>query len=166
MAKNNKTRTLNTFNPTDDKLRDRIAEMLNEVLANSISLRLHAKTAHWNVRGPQFMALHELFDKVAADAAEYSDTIAERVGQMGVLAQGTPEVVSKTNSLPAFPNTETNGDKIVEALSESLAKFIESCREGIERAEQMGDPITEDILTEVCRGSELNLWFVESHIQG
>lgn len=161
-----KTKTLTTHNPTDDKLRDRIAGMLNEVLANSISLRLHAKTAHWNVRGPQFMALHELFDKVASETSEYSDMIAERIGQMGHLAEGTPEVVSKTNSLPAFPNDEIDGPKIVKALSESLAKFIESCRDGIQRAEQMDDPITADILTEASRGAELNLWFVESHLQG
>lgn len=160
-----RTRTLNTYNPTDDKLRDRIAGMLNEVLANSISLRMQAKTAHWNVRGPQFIALHELFDKVASETSEYSDTIAERIGQMGHLAEGTPDQVSKANTLPAFPGEEIDGNKIVKALSESLGKFIQSCRDGIERADQMDDPVTADILTEVSRGAELNLWFVESHIQ-
>lgn len=142
-----------------------IVEVLNDRLADAIELSLHAKQAHWNVKGPSFIALHELFDKVYAAAQEYVDLIAERVVMLGGVAEGTLSAVASRTSLTAYPTGIVSGLEHADALATSLASFANLTRSDIDRMTELGDAITADLLTEVTRGADQYVWFVEAHLQ-
>lgn len=148
-----------------EKTRVELVSLLNERLSDVLDLKLQAKQAHWNVRGPHFFTLHELFDKVAEDADEHADLIAERIGQLGGVAEGTSQVVVKKSTLPPYPLQIAAGRDHVEALSTALAAFARTVREGIDAADKAGDKGTADLFTEVSRETDKNLWFVEGHLQ-
>lgn len=148
-----------------EKTRAEVVRLLNDRLSDVLDLRLQAKQAHWNVRGPDFFQLHELFDKVAETADEHADLIAERVGQLAGVAEGTVQVVSKKSALPPYPLNVSAGRDHVEALSSALATFARSAREAIDEADRLGDKGTADLFTEVSRETDKNLWFVEAHLQ-
>ena len=142
-----------------------VAGMLQEHLANSIDLSTHAKQAHWNVKGPDFIALHELFDKVATDSLDYSDLIAERIMQMGGIAEGTLTAVAKRTGLPEYPLNISAGHQHVSALAQTLAYYGETTRNGINSALELNDQGTADIFIEISRKVDKFLWFVEAHLQ-
>jgi starvation-inducible DNA-binding protein len=154
-----------TKNNLPESARIQITTLLQERLVDSIDLTLQAKQAHWNVKGPSFIALHELFDKVAEDAETYVDLIAERIVQLGGIAVGTLGPVDKKSSLPAYPVTISSGKEHVAALSHALAYFGESIRKSIGQVTQMQDADTADILTQISRAADKYLWFVEAHGQ-
>jgi starvation-inducible DNA-binding protein len=154
-----------TKNNLPEKVRTQVAAFLQERLVDSIDLTLQAKQAHWNVKGPSFMALHELFDKVSEAAEGFSDLVAERIVQLGGTAVGTRGPVDLKSSLPAYPTAITGGKEHVAALSHALASYGESMRESIRKAVEMDDADTVDILTEISRGADKYLWFVEAHGQ-
>jgi starvation-inducible DNA-binding protein len=154
-----------TKNNLPEKVRIQITAFLQERLVDSIDLTLQAKQAHWNVKGPSFMALHELFDKVSESAEGYSDLIAERIVQLGGIAVGTRGPVDQKSSLPNYPVTISGGKDHVAALSHALASYGESIRGAIQKAIELEDADTADILTEVSRGADKHLWFVEAHGQ-
>jgi len=148
-----------------EKTRIEITSLLQDRLADSIDLMMLAKQAHWNVKGPNFIALHELFDKVYVDTGKYVDTIAERIVQLGGNVEGTIRVAAKQSSLPEYPLDITSGSKHVAELAHAIAFYGEIVRKGIELCASRNDANTVDILTEVSRGSDMNLWFVEAHEQ-
>ena len=152
-----------TKNSLPEKIRQNAINLLQSRVAEGIDLIQQAKHAHWNVKGPNFIALHELFDKVHEEVESSVDLLAERIAQFGGIAEGTCKAAAKRSELPDYPLTTTEGDEHVEALSRSLASFGESIREGIEQATQWKDAGTADILTEVSRTIDKNLWFVEAH---
>ena len=154
-----------THNDLSEKVRIQVAGLLQERLADAIDLVTHAKQAHWNVKGPSFIALHELFDKVYENAGEYADLLAERIMQLGGTATGTVREVAKQSQLPEYPLTITSGREHVEALSRSVAYFASVVRQGIDRADEIGDKGTADLFTEISRGADKDLWFVEAHLQ-
>ena len=154
-----------TKNDLPEKVRTQVITLLQERLADSIDLVTQTKQAHWNVKGPSFIALHELFDKVYDHVQEYADLIAERIIQFGGIAEGTARVVAKRSRLQEYPLTIASGKQHVEALSHALAYFGESARKAIEQAEEVGDKGTADIFTEISRGIDKDLWFVEAHAQ-
>jgi starvation-inducible DNA-binding protein len=92
-----------TQNDLREKVRSAMIELLNQQLADVLNLGLQAKQAHWNVKGPHFIGLHELFDKVAEELEAFTDDIAERAVGLGGIAQGTIQVVSKHSRLAAYP---------------------------------------------------------------
>ena len=153
-----------TKNDIPEKVRTQVAALLQERLADATDLVTHAKQAHWNVKGPDFIALHELFDKVYEHAGEYTDLIAERVVQLGGIAEGTVKVVAKRSQLPDYP-AATTGKEHVEALSRSLAYFGSVVRQGIDRTDEIGDKDSADIFTEISRSVDKDLWFLEAHLQ-
>jgi len=142
------------------------SELLNDLLADLIDLQLQAKQAHWNVKGPNFIALHELFDSVAEAAEEFVDTVAERIAALGGRAEGTIAAVIRRSKLAPYPVDIVSGRDHVEALSTSLAWVGKAARGGIGRATEVGDADTADLFTEVSRGIDKKLWFVESHLPG
>ena len=144
--------------------RAKIVALLNARLADCIDLQTQCKQAHWNVKGPNFIALHELFDKVNEAVEEYVDTIAERAVQLGGVAMGTARMVARSSSLAECPHA-VEGREHVEALSNALAAFGKSAREAIDQAEKLNDTVTVDLFTEVSRGTDQWLWFVEAHVQ-
>ena len=153
-----------THNTLSEDIRAQSIELLNEHLAASIDLHSQVKQAHWNVRGPGFFAVHELFDKVAGEVASFSDIIAERVGALGGEAHGTIQLASKRSFLIPYEHGLADEKSHLYAVAGSLAAFGQSVREAIDLADKSGDANTADIFTEVSRGIDKQLWFVESHI--
>jgi starvation-inducible DNA-binding protein len=144
--------------------RSKVVELLNARLADAIDLGAQAKFAHWNVKGPNFIALHELFDKVAESVEEHIDTIAERVTALGGTARGTITAVARGTSLKPYPEDTVEGLAHVEALSAALADFGKKVRAGIEEAAKLGDADTSDLFTGVSRETDKYLWFLEAHL--
>ncbi|MBX3243118.1 MAG: DNA starvation/stationary phase protection protein Dps [Acidobacteria bacterium] len=145
--------------------REKIIEILNQSLADAIDLKSQAKQAHWNVKGPSFIALHELFDQVATEAEVYIDDIAERVTSLGGTALGTIRVAAERSSLSEYPHEITDGTAHVDALSTALADFGKAARKNIDKTDELGDADTADIYTGISRGVDKLLWFVEAHNQ-
>jgi len=140
--------------------------LLNQRLADCIDLQTQCKQAHWNVKGPTFIALHKLFDEINEDVEEYVDLIAERIVQLGGIAEGTVGVVEGRSTLIDYPLTLSTGAEHVAALSDALAAFGRTVRVGIEEMNELEDAGSADILTEISRGVDKWLWFVEAHQQG
>jgi starvation-inducible DNA-binding protein len=154
-----------TKNDLSESTRSKAIELLNARLADCKDLQTQIKQAHWNVKGPNFIALHELFDKINDDVEEYVDEIAERAVQLGGIAEGTARMVAKRSTLPEYPAKTVDGHSHVEALASVLATFGKSARTAITEANNLGDLDTADLFTEVSRGIDKWLWFVEAHLQ-
>ena len=142
-----------------------IIQKLNESLSNAIDLQTQCKQAHWNVKGPSFIALHKLFDEINEAVEEYVDLLAERAVQLGGTVFATARYVASNTALPEYPLTIHDGLAHVEALSNALATFAKHVRGCIDITDDKGDACTADIYTEVARGTDQWLWFVEAHIQ-
>jgi starvation-inducible DNA-binding protein len=156
---------LDTRNDQSVETRAQAVSLLNQWLADCIDLQLQCKQAHWNVRGPSFIALHKLFDDVYAGVASHVDLLGERVSQLGGVAEGTVRRVAERSQLAAYPLSITREEEHVAALSEALARFGRTVRAGIEEMEELGDKDSADIVTEISRGIDKWLWFVEAHEQ-
>lgn len=152
-----------THNTLSEKIRTQSVALLNKHLAAAIDLHGQIKQAHWNVRGPTFMAIHKLFDDVAATALEASDLIAERAAGLGGTAEGTVQVASAKSYLVPYELGVANEAKHVFAVSAALAAFGQSIREAAALSTTQGDATTADLFTEISRGVDQQLWFVESH---
>ena len=159
-------RLFRTKNDVPAPVREQVVTLLNQRLADCIDLQTQCKQAHWNVKGPNFIALHKLFDDVNEDVEGYVDLLAERVVQLGGVAEGTARVVAQRSQLMDYPLTLTTGEEHVAALSDVLAQFGRTARIGIEEMDELGDKDSADILTEISRGIDKWLWFVEAHQQG
>ena len=154
-----------TKNDLPEATRVKVIEILNSRLADCKDLQTQTKQAHWNVKGPNFIGLHELFDKINEEVDEYVDEIAERAVQLGGVAEGTARVVAKRSSLPEYPLNIADGRSHVEALSSALAAFGKGARKAINETNDLGDLDTADLFTEISRGIDKWLWFVEAHLQ-
>jgi starvation-inducible DNA-binding protein len=155
-----------TKNDLPEAGRLEVIALLNQRLADGIDLQAQCKQAHWNVKGPTFIALHKLFDEINEDVAAYVDLIAERIVQLGGIAEGTVGVVEGRSTLLDYPLTLSTGAEHVAALSDALAGFGRTVRLGIEEMNELEDAGSADILTEISRGVDKWLWFVEAHQQG
>ncbi len=139
--------------------------LLNACVADGIDLALLTKQAHWNVKGPQFIAVHEMLDGFRTELDGAVDTMAERVVQMGGTAMGTTQAVAKASRVAPYPtDIYTTRDHIL-ALIDRYAGVANAVREGIDQAAEAGDADTADILTGVSRGLDKALWFLEAHVQ-
>jgi starvation-inducible DNA-binding protein len=153
-----------TKNDLSEVTRTKVVELLNARLADAIDLQTQTKQAHWNVKGPNFIALHELFDEINEAIADYVDDLAERAVQLGGVAEGTARMAAKRSSLREYPSSAVDGPSQVDALSSALAAFGKSVRKAIESANEFGDLDTADLFTEISRGIDKWLWFVEAHL--
>ncbi len=160
------TRPYPTKNDLPEAGRLETIGLLNQRLADAIDLQMQCKQAHWNVKGPTFIALHKLFDEINGDVAEYVDLLAERIVQLGGIAEGTVGIVEGRSTLLDYPLTLSTGAEHVAALSDALAMFGRTVRVGIEEMNELEDAGSADILTEISRGVDKWLWFVEAHQQG
>jgi starvation-inducible DNA-binding protein len=154
-----------TKNDLPEPVRKAMSGMLNGLLADCIDLQTQIKQAHWNVKGPNFIGLHKLFDEIGEEVEDYVDDIAERVVQLGGVAEGTARIAAARSTLAEYPLTITAGRDHVQALSLALAAFGKSVRVAIDTASNAGDADTADLCTEVSRGIDKWLWFVEAHQQ-
>lgn len=142
-----------------------MVDLLNARLADAVDLAGQMKQAHWNVKGPAFIALHELFDTVHNAVQAHVDDIAERITALGGTARGTAAVAASASILPEYPLDIHSGGEHVDAVGTALAAFGKGVRAGIASAEEVGDADTEDLFIGISRDIDKNLWLVEAHAQ-
>ena len=152
-----------TRNDLPEEVRRLMIGLLNQQLADGIDLAYQAKQAHWNVKGPSFIALHELFDEVVEEIEEHVDDLAERAVELGGTAYGTVRVAAGRSRLAEYPLDLASGQEHVAALSTALVKFGKTARAAIDAAAGGGDADTADLFTEISRGVDKLLWKVEAH---
>jgi starvation-inducible DNA-binding protein len=160
---------LNAFRTQIDlapDVRQQMIALLNQQVADTFDLFSQTKQAHWNVRGPDFYQLHELFDELAAGLAKHVDELAERATALGGLVKGTVRMAAGTTRLLELPLDSTGSMQTVSAMVERYASVAASTREAISKAEQADDQGTMDLLTEISRDVDKSLWFLEAHLQG
>ncbi|MGQ0542172.1 MAG: DNA starvation/stationary phase protection protein Dps [Blastocatellia bacterium] len=145
--------------------REKLVAILNQSLADAADLKSHAKQAHWNVKGMNFIALHELFDRVATEVDTHVDDLAERITTLGGTAMGTVRLAAANSSLSEYPHEISDGTAHVDALSSALSDFGKKVRKNIDATDELGDMDTADLYTEISRNIDKLLWFVEAHIQ-
>jgi starvation-inducible DNA-binding protein len=139
--------------------------VLNARLADSIDLALLTKQAHWNIKGPQFIALHEMIDGFRTELDEHVDTIAERVVQLGGTALGTTQTVAAATTLPAYPTDISTSKDHLAALIERYGQVATLVRGAIDETGNAGDADTADLFTAYSRALDKALWFLEAHVQ-
>jgi starvation-inducible DNA-binding protein len=144
--------------------RTKIVKLLNERLADAIDLGTQVKHAHWNVKGPNFIALHELFDKIAENVEEHIDTLAERATALGGIAHGTLAAVARATSLKPYPQNITEGVAHVKALAAALGAFGARVRAAIDDSTALKDADSADLFTGISREVDKDLWFLEAHL--
>jgi len=145
--------------------RVQLIELSNACLAEAVDLQLHCKHAHWNVKGPNFIALHQLFDQVNESVEDYIDLIAERAVQLGGIANSTAHVGTPWAHIPENDPQSPSERDYVQSLSGALASFGRIAREAIGKSNELGDAVSADIFTEISRGVDKWLWMVEAHLQ-
>lgn len=165
MATKTATRTFTTSVNLPESARNQSIDILNARLADTIDLKTQAKQAHWNVKGPEFFQLHELFDTLAGHFDDQADVIAERVTALGGTALGTARLVAATSSIPEYDLDAIGGVEHVVALSERLARAANQFRADIENTAKLGDQGTSDLFTQLTREADKDLWFLEAHLQ-
>lgn len=142
-----------------------IIDLLNARLADSIDLALIAKQAHWNLKGPNFIAVHEMLDPMRAAIDTHVDVIAERIAQLDGIALGTSQVVAKASSLAPYPTDIRKVADHLTALADRFAALANRVREDIDKADEAGDADSADILTAFSRDLDKHLWFIKSHLE-
>ena len=154
-----------TRNSLPAATREALIPLLNARLADATDLKSQLKQAHWNVKGPQFLQLHELFDEIAGRVDVQIDDLAERAVQLGGTALGTLRMAATASSLPEYPAGLTDGLAHAAAIADRLAAYGSSLRAAIDLAASLGDADTADMFTGFSRETDKDLWFVESHLQ-
>ena len=154
-----------TSNDLPKNTREEIVKLLNERLADSVDLHMQMKQAHWNVKGPNFIGLHKLFDEIYEATEEYVDKIAERAVMLGGRVYGTARAAVASSKLPEYPKDIAPGEDHVKAVTKCLATYASEVRKAIDKADKIKDADTADLFTEVSRGVDKWLWFVEAHGQ-
>lgn len=160
MAKTHKTSI-----DLDGETREQIITLLNQQLADTFDLYSQTKQAHWNVKGMQFIQLHELFDQLAGELLPYVDDMAERATTLGGTALGTARMASTASRLSEYPANAFGGQESVAALVERYAALAASTRAAIDTSGNLGDADTADLFTGISRGLDKSLWFLEAHLQ-
>ncbi|MEW4569207.1 DNA starvation/stationary phase protection protein Dps [Tautonia sp. JC769] len=150
--------------PTEQ--REKLVELLNQHVADSMDLYTQVKQAHWNVKGRNFYSIHELTDTFAAELLPYVDEIAERATALGGYVSGTLRMAAESTSLPEYPSDPVDALDHVQVLVERIGAFANSVRAAIDQSEELGDKGTADLFTEISRLVDKRLWFFEAHLQG
>jgi starvation-inducible DNA-binding protein len=154
-----------TMNNLQSNAKSASIELLNARVADCIDLALLTKQAHWNLKGREFIAVHEMLDGFRTQVDDYVDTMAERITQLGGTALGTTQTTAKATTLPPYPVDIYAIPDHLHALIERYGKAANNIRAAIDHAAEAGDADTADIFTEVSRGLDKALWFLEAHIQ-
>ena len=155
-----------TRNDLPARTRARLEKLLNQRLADALDLEAASKQAHWNVKGPHFIALHELFDQLHGNIEEHVDSLAERITALGGTALGTVGAAARGSSLAPYPESISAGPLHVAALADRLADFGRKVRQAIAAAAKLDDASSADLFTEISRDVDKYLWFLEAHLHG
>jgi starvation-inducible DNA-binding protein len=159
------TATFPTKLDLPENLRQPLITLLNERLAETADLYSQVKQAHWNVKGPAFFQLHQLFDQLAAELFPLIDLVAERATALGGVAMGTVRMAAATSVLPEYPADTTEGERHLKALIDRYALFTAHIRKAIDIADERHDRSTADLFTEISRVVDKQLWCLEAHVQ-
>lgn len=162
------TQEMRTFETRIDlnlNSRQEMIGVLNAQLADTFNMFSFMKHAHWNVKVPQFIALHELFDEIATGLLAHVDLIAERATALGGMALGTSRIVSESSQLESYPLTVVDGIETILVLANRMTQLAANIRGAASRAEQLEDMDTNDLFIEVSRDLDKWLWFLEAHLQ-
>ena len=154
-----------TKNDLASNTRNNSIALLNKLLADSIDLALLTKQAHWNLKGPQFIAVHEMLDGFRTQLDEHVDTVAERAVQLGGTALGTAQTVADKTSLKPYPTDIHKIKDHLHALIDRYGKVANGVRAGVGESAEAGDADTSDVLTAYSRFLDKSLWFLEAHVQ-
>src|ERR1700749_4557343 len=154
-----------TQNDLKSNTKTTVITLLNQLLADGIDLALLTKQAHWNLKGPQFIAIHEMIDGFRTEIDTHVDTMAERIVQLGGTALGTSQGLAKGTSLKPYPTDIYKIKDHLAALIEHYGKAANTVRAGIDESDDAGDVDTADILTAYSRALDKALWFLEAHMQ-
>lgn len=147
-----------------EKVRNEMADLLNARLADTLDYGMQIKQAHWNVKGREFVALHEMLDEMAAQVNGAADMIAERAVMLGGQARGTLQVVAAGSKLKPYPVEARAALEHLTALADRLAVVAAGARQAIDTADRAGDKDTADLFTEVSRDLDKQLWYLEAHL--
>ncbi len=151
--------------PLDEAARVALVSTLNERLSDGLDLHSQIKVAHWNIKGPNFAALHPLFETFAVSLANHNDAIAERAVTLGGKAYGTTRHVAKTSRLPEYPGETTRDLEHVALLAERIEGYLSGLRESRGIAEKHGDTDSVDLLTGIVTEFEKHAWFLRASLE-
>ena len=152
-----------TRNDLQSNTNTTVAALLNARLADAIDLALMTKQAHWNLRGRQFIAVHEMLDGFRTEIDGHVDILAERIAQLGGVALGTTQAVAEGSKLKAYSSKIISVDDHVAALAERYGDLANATRAAIDTSDEAGDADTADIFTAFSRSLDKALWFLEAH---
>jgi starvation-inducible DNA-binding protein len=145
--------------------RAKVADALNARLADGLDLHSQIKVAHWNIKGPQFAALHPLFETFAVGLAEHNDAVAERAVTLGARAYGTVRHVAKASKLAEYPQDTTRDLEHVKLLADRIETYLDGVRASRTLGETVGDTDTVDLLTGIITEFEKHAWFLRASLE-
>ena len=151
-------------NPLNPEVKQKVGDILLPLIYDATELKSHVKLAHWNLRDPDFISIHRLLDEVAATVEKGIDQVAERARQLGKVMDVTPTKVGEMTNLKPFPKGLLNRATACDGLLKSLSGAIDSLHKAIDNCDEIGDPISADLLTKVSGELEIYLWLIESHM--
>lgn len=166
MATAQKNRMFRTQVDLPADRREKLVELLNRHVADTMDLYTQVKQAHWNVKGRNFYSIHELTDTFAAELIPFVDELAERATALGGYVHGTVRMAAETTTLPEYPGDLVDALDHVRTLVVHIGHYANSVRAAIDTADELGDKDTADLYTEVSRLVDKRLWFFEAHLQG
>lgn len=155
----------NTKIDIPEKIRAEVISTLNLSLASTSDLYAQLKQAHWNVKGPEFISLHKLFDEIAEGLEEHIDAIAERITALGGTALGTIQQAVKNSALQEYPIDIFSAKDHLAHLTHNIAILGELTRDHMDDTEELNDMSTNDVYIDLSRFLDKNLWFLEAHLQ-
>jgi starvation-inducible DNA-binding protein len=151
--------------PLSAEIRADMVAKLNQLLADSITLRDMYKKHHWQVSGPTFYQLHLLFDKHFDEQIEMVDTIAERVQLLGGVTIAMAPDVAETTRIRRPPRGREEVPVQISRLLEAHKLIIQSCLDIADAASKAGDQGTNDlVVSDILRPNELQSWFIGQHL--
>jgi starvation-inducible DNA-binding protein len=149
----------------EEPVRLEMTEQLNQLLADTMTLRDLYKKSHWQVAGPTFYQLHLLFDKHYGEQVELVDSIAERIQLLGGVSIAMAPDVAETTLIERAPRSREEVPVQLSRLLDAHQVIIGETRKLARRASELGDDGTNDlVVSEVLRTNELQVWFLSEHL--